>query len=276
MKMIAKREYNIQADSKRQTRSSRARTLKIRKPPIWPTNLVEARAIQESLRGKVIAVDRFGPVNTIAGVDVGFEKNGTITHAAVVVLDFPSLEPREQANARLPTRFPYVPGFLSFREAPAVLAALEKLHTKPDLLLCDGQGLAHPRRFGIACHLGLLTDIPSIGVAKSRLIGTHGEIPEQKGAWVPLLDYPSIPSVPAGVRGQLAHPQGEKGTGRGALRMRTEVIGAVLRTRTRVSPVYVSVGHRICLASAIDIVLRCCTRYRLPETTRLAHHLASR
>ena len=224
----------------------------------------------------MVAVDRFGPVNTVAGVDVGFEKNGTITHAAVVVLDFPSLEPREQANARLPTRFPYVPGFLSFREAPAVLAALEKLRTKPDLLLCDGQGLAHPRRFGIACHLGLLTDIPSIGVAKSRLIGTHGEIPEQKGAWVPLLDYPSIPSVPAGVRGQLAHPQGEKGTGRGALRMRTEVIGAVLRTRTRVSPVYVSVGHRICLASAIDIVLRCCTRYRLPETTRLAHHLASR
>jgi len=218
--------------------------LKIRKPLIWPTNLAEARAMQESLRGKVVTVDRFGPVNTVAGVDVGFEKNGTVTRAAVVVLEFPGLQPLEQAIARQPTRFPYVPGYLSFREAPAVLAALEQLRAKPDLLLCDGQGLAHPRRFGIACHLGLLTDIPSIGVAKSRLVGTYDEVPEQKGAWRPLKD-------------------GE------------EVIGAVLRTRTRVSPVYISVGHRICLVSAIDIVLRCTTRYRLPETTRRAHHLAS-
>jgi len=200
--------------------------------------------MQESLRGKVVTVDRFGPVNTVAGVDVGFEKNGTVTRAAVVVLEFPGLQPLEQAIARQPTRFPYVPGYLSFREAPAVLAALEQLRAKPDLLLCDGQGLAHPRRFGIACHLGLLTDIPSIGVAKSRLVGTYDEVPEQKGAWRPLKD-------------------GE------------EVIGAVLRTRTRVSPVYISVGHRICLASAIDIVLRCTTRYRLPETTRRAHQLAS-
>jgi deoxyribonuclease V len=217
---------------------------KIRKPLAWPTNIAEARAIQESLRGKVIAEDRFGPVNTVAGVDVGFENNGTITRAAVVVLGFPGLQLLEQAIAREPTRFPYVPGYLSFRETPAVLAALEELRAKPDLLLCDGQGLAHPRRFGIACHLGLLTDIPSIGVAKSRLVGTHDEVPEQKGAWRPLRDG-------------------------------DEVIGAVLRTRTRVSPVFVSVGHRICLASAIDIVLRCTTRYRLPETTRRAHHLAS-
>jgi deoxyribonuclease V len=218
--------------------------LKIHKPLIWPTNLAEARAVQESLRGQVIAADRFGRLNTVAGVDVGFEKNGTVTRAAAVVLEFPGLEPREQAIARQPTRFPYVPGFLSFREAPAVLAALEKLRAKPDLLLCDGQGLAHPRRFGIACHLGLLTDIPSIGVAKSRLVGTHDEVPQQKGAWRPLKDG-------------------------------DEVIGAVLRTRTRVSPVYVSVGHRVSLASAIDIVLRCTTRYRLPETTRRAHRLAS-
>ena len=160
--------------------------------------------MQESLRGKVVTVDRLGPVNTVAGVDVGFEKNGTVTRAAVVVLEFPGLQPLEQAIARQPTRFPYVPGYLSFREAPAVLAALEQLHTKPDLLLCDGQGLAHPRRFGIACHLGLLTDIPSIGVAKSRLVGTYDEVPEQKGAWRPLKDG-------------------------------DEVIGAVLRTRTRVS-----------------------------------------
>jgi len=211
---------------------------------MWPTHIAEARAIQESLRGKIVARDRFAKIRTVAGIDVGFEKRGTITRAAVVVLDFPGLTLREQAIARLPTRFPYVPGFLSFREAPAVLAAMKKLHTRPDLILCDGQGLAHPRRFGLACHLGLLLDISSIGVAKSRLTGTHGDVPEQKGGWVALED---------------------KG----------EVVGAVLRTRTGVKPVYVSIGHRISLATAIDYVLRCTTCYRLPETTRHAHRLAS-
>ncbi|HYA39262.1 MAG TPA: deoxyribonuclease V [Candidatus Methylomirabilis sp.] len=210
----------------------------------WPTDVAQARALQESLRGKVIAGDKLGVVETVAGVDVGFERAGAVTRAAVVVLDFPGLEPREQAIARQPTRFPYVPGFLSFREAPAVLAALEKLREAPDLLLCDGQGIAHPRRFGIACHLGVLTDIPSIGVAKSRLVGTHGMVPKVKGAWVPLMD--------AG-----------------------EVIGAVLRTRDDVKPLYVSIGHRVSLDTAIDYVLRCTTKYRLPETTRLADRLAS-
>ena len=211
---------------------------------MWPTHIAEARAIQESLRGKIVARDRFAKIRTVAGIDVGFEKRGTIMRAAVVVLDFPGLTLREQAIARLPTRFPYVPGFLSFREAPAVLAAMKKLHTRPDLILCDGQGLAHPRRFGLACHLGLLLDISSIGVAKSRLTGTHGDVPEQKGGWVALED---------------------KG----------EVVGAVLRTRTGVKPLYVSIGHRISLATAIDYVLRCTTCYRLPETTRHAHRLAS-
>ena len=217
----------------------------IRIPPQWPTNFAQAREVQESLRRQVIAEDRFSRVDNVAGIDVGFEENGAVTRAAVVVLGFPGLEAREQAIARQPTRFPYVPGFLSFREAPAVLDALDKLRTLPDMLLCDGQGLAHPRRFGIACHLGLLTDIPSIGVAKSRLIGTHQEVPLRKGAWRPLQDD-------------------------------AEVIGAVLRTRAGVKPVYVSIGHRIGLASAIDIVLRCTTRYRLPEPTRLADRLASR
>lgn len=216
----------------------------MRRTQMWPTHIAEARAIQESLRGKIVARDRFAKIRTVAGIDVGFEKRGTITRAAVVVLDFPGLTLREQAIARLPTRFPYVPGFLSFREAPAVLAAMKKLHTRPDLILCDGQGLAHPRRFGLACHLGLLLDISSIGVAKSRLTGTHGDVPEQKGGWVALED---------------------KG----------EVVGAVLRTRTGVKPVYVSIGHRISLATAIDYVLRCTTCYRLPETTRHAHRLAS-
>ena len=216
----------------------------MRRIQMWPTHIAEARAIQESLRGKIVARDRFAKIRTVAGIDVGFEKRGTITRAAVVVLDFPGLTLREQAIARLPTRFPYVPGFLSFREAPAVLAAMKKLHTRPDLILCDGQGLAHPRRFGLACHLGLLLDISSIGVAKSRLTGTHGDVPEQKGGWVALED---------------------KG----------EVVGAVLRTRTGVKPLYVSIGHRISLATAIDYVLRCTTCYRLPETTRHAHRLAS-
>lgn len=210
----------------------------------WPTRVAEARAIQESLRKKIIVRDRLGKVGRVAGVDVGFEKRGTVTRAAVVVLTFPDLVPVEQAVARRPTCFPYVPGFLSFREAPAVLAAMKKLRVRPDLLLCDGQGLAHPRRFGLACHLGLLLDIPSIGVAKSRLIGRHDEVPAQKGGWSALED-------------------------------KQEIIGAALRTRTDTQPVYVSVGHRISLPTAIEYVLRCITRYRLPETTRHAHRLAS-
>jgi len=211
---------------------------------VWPRRVAEARRLQEQLRSRVVTQDRLGVVETVAGIDVGYEKNGMVTRAAVVVLDFPALTVREQAIARRPTRFPYVPGYLSFREAPAVLAALKRLRTRPDLLLCDGQGLAHPRRFGLACHLGLLLDTPSIGVAKSRLIGTHGRVPAKKGSWTALEDN-------------------------------GEVIGVVLRTRMDVKPVYVSIGHRICLATAIDYVLRCTTRYRLPETTRQAHRLAS-
>jgi deoxyribonuclease V len=210
----------------------------------WPTDVPSARAIQETLRSKVIREDRLGPVNTVAGVDVGFEDNGKTTRAAVVVLAFPGLEPLAQAISRSPTHFPYIPGYLSFRELPAVLEALDQLAGLPDLILCDGQGIAHPRRFGLACHLGVLTDIPCIGVAKSRLVGSHDELPPDKGQWVPLQD-------------------------------KDETIGAVLRTRTRVSPVYVSIGHRVSLATAIDYTLRCTTRYRLPETTRHAHRLAS-
>ena len=167
-----------------------------------------------------------------------------MTRAAVAVLAYPSLERIETRIARLPTEFPYVPGLLSFREIPAILAALKQLETLPDLLLADGQGYAHPRRFGIASHLGVLTGIPSIGVGKTRLIGTHDTVPEARGAWVPLLD-------------------------------RDEVLGAVLRTRSGVRPVFVSVGHRLCLETAVAWVMRCTGRYRLPETTRQAHRLAS-
>jgi deoxyribonuclease V len=210
----------------------------------WDVTIAEAKAIQNALRGKVISQDRLGEIEFVAGVDVGFERNNTVTRAAVAVLSFPDLQHRAHAIARHPTRFPYVPGYLSFREIPAVLDALEAVSIEPDLILCDGQGWAHPRRFGLACHLGVLTDIPTIGVAKSRLIGTHAEVGAERGAWQPLMD-------------------GE------------ECIGAVLRTRKAVRPLYVSVGHRISLPTAIDLVLRCTTRYRLPETTRAAHRLAS-
>lgn len=210
----------------------------------WQVTPAEARAIQESLRSRIETQDRLGPVSRVAGVDVGFESGGQITRAAVAVLDYHSLQPLETAIARLPTSFPYVPGLLSFREIPAVLKALEQLKIPPDLLLCDGQGIAHPRRFGIACHLGLLTDLPAIGVAKSRLVGSHEEPATEKGSWVPLMD---------GV----------------------ERIGAVLRSRSNVQPLYISPGHRISLESAIEYVLACTPKYRLPETTRHAHRLAS-
>ncbi|NEQ85627.1 MAG: deoxyribonuclease V [Moorea sp. SIO2I5] len=211
----------------------------------WPVNSEEAKAIQQQLQPEVISEDQLGEVQYVAGVDVGFEEDGAISQAAVAVLSFPDLQLRENAIARRPTTFPYVPGFLSFREVPVVLDALEKISIIPNLILCDGQGIAHPRRFGLACHLGVLTDIPTIGVAKSRFIGDHEELPENKGNWQPL-----------------SHDG--------------EIIGAVVRTRTGVKPVYVSIGHRISLPTAIDYVLRCTSKYRLPETTRWADQLASK
>ncbi len=219
--------------------------MKISQRHAWALNVEEAIAIQEQLRGEVITSDQLEePVQYVAGVDVGFEAGGTISRAAVAVLSFPSLQLQESALARRSTTFPYVPGFLSFREIPAVLDALEKIKNIPDLILCDGQGIAHPRRFGIACHLGLIVDIPTIGVAKSLLIGKHEEVPEQRGNWQPLIN-------------------------------RGELIGAVLRTRTGTKPLYVSSGHRVSLPTAIEYVLRCTPKYRLPETTRIADKLAS-
>lgn len=210
----------------------------------WEVSPKEAREIQQRLRTLVETADRIGNIERVAGVDVGFDKKNGLTRAAVAVLTFPELEPSEQALVTLPTRFPYVPGLLSFREAPAILAALERLERLPDVLLCDGQGVAHPRRFGIACHLGVLTDLPSIGVAKKRLVGSHAEPGDARGDWVPLVHE-------------------------------DETIGAVLRTRAGVKPVYVSCGHRVSLATAVDLVMRCTTRFRLPETTRRADRLAS-
>ena len=213
-------------------------------PHPWNLTPSEAIALQKELVGFVELEDRFDPPRLIAGVDVGFEEQGAVTRAAVAVLDAERLELVEQAIARLPTAFPYVPGLLSFREVPAVLEALDRLKVLPDLLLCDGQGRAHPRRFGIACHLGVLTGLPTVGVAKSRLVGRHDEPPAERGAWVPLLDH-------------------------------DETIGAVLRSRANVKPLYISSGHRVSLESAVARVMAATTRYRLPETTRWADRLAS-
>ncbi len=210
----------------------------------WNPSVSEAKAIQEQLRAFVIAEDRLQAVHAVAGVDVGFDRAEKLSRAAVAILDFPALKIIDQSIAITPTRFPYVPGLLSFREIPVILAAMEKLADLPDLLLCDGQGIAHPRRFGLAAHLGVLTDIPSIGVAKKRLVGSHGPVPNERGRWV-----------------SLAY-QGEQ-------------VGAVLRTRVGVKPIYISPGHRISLPTAIELVMRCTTRFRLPETTRTAHRLAS-
>lgn len=203
-----------------------------------------AVALQKSLAARIERSDRLPEIRRLAGVDVGFEDGGRTTRAAVAVLDAASLQLVDQAIARRPTEFPYIPGLLSFREVPAMLDALAALATPPDLLLVDGQGIAHPRRIGVASHLGLLADLPSIGVGKSRLTGRHGPVPEGRGEWTPLID-------------------------------RGETIGAVLRSRAGVAPLYVSPGHRIGLETALYWVMRTLTRYRLPETTRQAHRLAS-
>lgn len=152
----------------------------------WNLRPSEAIAVQRKLRVHLILEDRLEAVRRVAGVDVGFEEGGAVTRAAVAVLRYPELDVLETAIARRPTEFPYVPGLLSFRELPAVLEALEQLQELPDLLLCDGQGIAHPRCLGIASHLGLLVNIPSIGVAKTRLYGTHDEPCNHRGAWTPL------------------------------------------------------------------------------------------
>lgn len=210
----------------------------------WPQTAQEAIAIQQQLRERVKRENDLPEIRYVAGVDAGYDNASGMTQAAVAVLSFPDLQLCDRAIVRRPTSFPYVPGLLSFREVPAVLDALAQLTIAPDLVLCDGQGLAHPRRFGIACHLGVLSDLPTIGVAKSRLIGTHAELGSEKGNWQPLID-------------------------------RGETIGAVVRSRSDVNPLYVSIGHRISLGSAIDYVLRCTPKYRLPETTRWSDRLAS-
>jgi len=213
----------------------------VRSPHRWDLSPAEAIAVQNSLRARVVARNELGPVRTVAGVDIS--TSGGRAHAAIAVLSFPDLQPLEAAEADLPLAFPYVPGLLAFREGPAILTALAGLHVEPDLFVFDGHGLAHPRRVGIASHMGVLLDRPSIGCAKSLLCGQHGPVGPKVG------DYSEI-------------------------RDHGEVIGAALRTREGVQPVYISVGHRIDLHTALSYALRCCQGYRLPEPTRWAHRVA--
>ena len=209
----------------------------------WNLEPKEAMLLQSELASQVIEDVPLAGISTVAGVDVGFQDDLAI--AAIILLDFPGLNPINKAVSKRRVSFPYIPGLLSFREGPVILDAINKSDERPDLLIFDGQGRAHPRRLGIACHIGLLTGIPSIGCGKSRLCGRHAEPASEKGNHVPLVH-------------------------------RDETIGAVVRTRDGVKPVFVSVGHLIDLESSIRLVLSCCTRYRLPEPTRLAHNLATR
>ena len=214
-------------------------------PHRWSVSPAQAMAIQRKLAPLVLARGRVPGVRLVAGADLAFTVDGTRCVAGVVVWDLATETVVEQTTAVRPVRFPYVPGLLSFREGPAVLAALRRLRNVPDVVMFDGQGLAHPRRFGLACHIGVLMDRPSVGCAKSRLIGQHQAPAPHRGASTPLTHH-------------------------------GELIGTVLRTRRRVKWVYVSVGHRVGLAAAVELVLRCCTRYRLPEPTRLADQLVAR
>jgi deoxyribonuclease V len=203
----------------------------------------EAIKLQKEMAAEVSRAGKVSRPRTVAGVDISVNRWAKTGTAAVVVLSYPALEPVEIKAVTDSLTFPYVPGLLSFREAPLILAACEELATTPDLLMVDGQGIAHPRRLGLASHLGLFLDIPTVGCAKSRLCGRHDE-----------------PGIERDSRAELT----DSG----------EVIGAVVRTRTGVKPVYLSVGHMIDLAEAIRLVLDCCRGYRLPEPTRLAHMAA--
>ena len=211
----------------------------------WDVTATRAVEIQRRLAPRVIVQRLRRRVRRVVGVDLAFLDDGKRCVAGAVLWDVDQGRVVEEQTAVQPVRFPYVPGLLSFREAPAVLAVLRKLRGEPDVIMLDGQGLAHPRRFGLACHVGLLSDRPAIGCAKSRLVGTHREPKSERGSRTALVD-------------------------------RHERIGAVLRTRDRINPIYVSVGHRMDLPGAIDLALACGDGYRIPAPTRLADRLVAR
>jgi deoxyribonuclease V len=219
--------------------------MRVRQLHPWDLAPRDAARLQSELASRVIRTGDLhaARVGLVAGADVAFDKRNSRAVGVVVALAYPSLQPVETVCVETPVTFPYVPGLLSFRETPVLIGAFERLRATPDLLMVDGHGYAHPRRFGFACHLGLLLDIPAIGIAKSRLVGGHRGVSTQRGA-----------------RADLTHDG--------------EVIGAALRTRDSVRPVYVSVGHRIALDSAVSWTLACAPSYRVPEPTRLADRVA--
>jgi deoxyribonuclease V len=207
----------------------------------WNLTPRAAMRLQESLRELVELQDRFGDIRYVAGADMAFDPETEVAFAGVIVYRFPGLEEVERRMARRKLRFPYVPGLLSFRESPVLLAAFARLRTEPDLILIDGHGRAHPRRFGIACHIGILFDKPTIGCAKSRLVGEHQEPGAVAGSTTPLM-------------------------------LESERIGEVLRTRDHVRPIYVTTGHRVSLDSAVGLVRQCVDGFRIPKPTREADH----
>ena len=214
--------------------------------PEWNGDVKAARELQRELAARVVTRDDYPrPLRTIAGLDIGFEDGGAITRAAAILLNADTLAVLDQQVVRVPTRMPYIPGLLSFRELPALVPALEALSQTPDLVFVDGHGIAHPRRLGIAAHAGVITGLPTIGVAKSVLVGTSKPLHEMRGAHAPLRDG-------------------------------NEQIGWMLRSKERCLPLIVSPGHRVSMAAAPELVMRFVTRYRLPEPTRLADRLASR
>lgn len=212
---------------------------------IWPESAAEAVLLQQELRSRVALTNAFSAIadlKTIAGIDVSHSKDN-ISHAAIVLIGMPQLTPLESVRVSLPTTFPYIPGLLSFREIPVILAGLAKLKASPDLLMVDGHGIAHPRRLGIAAHLGVLTDLPALGVAKSRLTGRYDEPGPEKGSCSFLISG-------------------------------KERIGSVLRSKKKCRPLFISPGHKIDHEQALAVTLQCITRYRLPEPTRLADKLS--
>lgn len=210
----------------------------------WDVTPKEAVAIQQQLRSNIVSEKISKPIRTIAGCDISFDKGSDVVYAGVVVLKLPELVEVARSTAIANVKFPYIPGLLSFRESPAVLEAWTHLQTMPDALIVDGQGLAHPRRFGIACHLGLLLDLPTIGCAKSLLIGKFEEPASPAGSFSHLMD-------------------------------KEEIVGVALRTQNNVSPVFVSIGHRVTLEDAIQLVMQCSRGYRIPEPIRQAHLLVN-
>lgn len=211
----------------------------------WKVSPAEAREIQEKLRKRLRLRPPRAPLKTIAAGDVAYSREDDMTYAAFLLFTYPDLTLLESASAKGRASFPYVPGFLTFREAPILLKAFSRLKTRPDLILIDGQGIAHPRFMGIAAHIGLILNLPAIGCAKSRLIGTHEELAPDRGKAVPLL-------------------------------VGDRTAGMVLRTRAGVKPVYVSPGHKMNMETSVKIVLSLCRGYRIPEPLRQAHMFVSK